>query len=83
MGVDLGRDLVVVVRLLGRKRRPRGRLLRGREGEDGAPVLIADVRPLLVRRRRIVRVPEDAQELRVGHLLRVEFDQDGLGVTGL
>src|SRR5436309_6195964 len=46
--------------------------LRRRVRQDDAPVLVADVRPLPVRLRRVVHGPEHLEQLVVAHLLGVE-----------
>ena len=49
---------------------------------DRRPVLRADVVALAHALRRVVALPEDAQQLVVTDALRVEDDQHDLGVTG-
>jgi len=60
-----------------------GDLFLGGIGEkDRAPILGANVRALPIERGRIVVVPENFKELRVGHLGGVVSDADGFGVAG-
>ena len=71
---DLGGDPALEVGLLLGERLPgRGRLL-GREREDGASVLVADVRTLAVGSRRIVRVQEHAQQTWVANGVDTAFN---------
>src|SRR6266568_2550407 len=75
---DLGGDRVREMLLLLRPRCERGRELLWPEGEDGRPVLAPAVRALPVAARRIVRLPEELQQLGVADLARVELDEDRL-----
>jgi hypothetical protein len=50
--------------------------------ENDRTVLRSDVGALAVRCGRVVRVPEDVQQFRVGDHGRVESDLDDLGVPG-
>src|SRR5690606_18605688 len=83
-GDDLGDDgraeaAGALVPLLGG---PGGRLLLGRMEEDGRTILRAHVRPLAVRRGRIVAAPEHAQQLLVADALRIVGHLHRLGVPG-
>jgi len=78
---DLGRDGALVPLLLLGFRGAGARCLLWRKREDGAPVVRAHVGSLAVLGRRIVRLPENAQELAVAHDLRIELDENGLGVA--
>src|SRR5579863_2918716 len=82
-GHDLRDDLVSEdVRLLDLlQRRAGGLLLGGIVEEDCRAVLGADIGALAVKRGRIVRAPEDIEQLGVADLRRVEVHQHGLGVT--
>src|SRR5690606_4733855 len=83
-GDDLGDDgraeaAGALVPLLGG---PGGRLLLGRMEEDGRTILRAHVRPLAVRRGRIVAAPEHPQQLLVADALRIVGHLHRLGVPG-
>src|SRR6266540_1427752 len=79
---DLGGDPVGQPLLLLVARRHGGGLLLRAEREDRGSILSAAIRPLPVAARRIVRPPEEAEQLRVADLLRIELDQERLGVAG-
>jgi hypothetical protein len=61
----LGRDAFAIPTLLALSRGERRALLAGRVGEDRRAVLIADVQPLTVARRRVVNPPEGLEQLGV------------------
>src|SRR5262245_30612451 len=79
----LSDDAIAHLRLLLRHDLLGGLGLSGREREDRAPVLIAYVRPLAVRGRRIVNLEERADELVVRDDLRIELDEHRFRVTGI
>ena len=56
-------------------------LLRG-GGEDGGAVLQADVRPLTVELRRIVKLKEILQQLTVADSIGIVVDPNGFGMAG-
>src|SRR6266540_458629 len=72
--LDLGDDRPLPARLLLHLRARRRFSLLLVVEEDRRPVLVADVPALPVELRRVVLVPEDAQELVVGDLLGVVRD---------
>ena len=85
-GGDLGRDLAEAGRGQRRlvavaRRLDRGALL-VRAVVDGRAVLRADVVALAHALRRVVALPERAQDLVARHLRGVEHDEHGLGVAG-
>ena len=79
---DLGRHRLGELRLDARLGRDRRLLLLGRVEVDRRAVLAADVRPLPVPLRGVVRAPEEVEQLVVGDLLGVVLDLDRLGVAG-
>src|SRR5581483_10520190 len=79
---DLGRDPVRQPRLQVRPRREGLLLLLGRVEEHRRAVLAADVRPLAVALGRVVRAPEEVEQLLVRDVRRIELDLDRLGMAG-
>src|SRR5205823_10667026 len=49
---------------------------------NGRSILRPAIGTLRVSAGRIVRLPEEVQQLRVGNLRRIELDQHGFGVAG-
>src|SRR5438445_1450862 len=79
---DLRRDRITQALLGLLARRRRFLLLLGPKGENGRSVLRPAIGALRVSAGRIVRLPEEVQQLRVGNLRRIELDQHRLGVAG-